>query len=413
MNIGIVTTWFERGAAYVSRAYMEVLQRQGFSIFIYARGGEQYAKGNTVWDLPNVTWSPRYHGVIKGSANYIDPSHLLKWVSGNKIKIVIFNEERTFRNVDWLNNCGIVTGAYIDYYTKETVDLFAKYDFLLCNTQRHYSVFKHFENAIYLQWGTNIDMFHPQLSLHDQVNYVKFFHSAGWNNRRGLDLLLKAFKIVKGDCRLIIHCQIPLNQFPSEIQKDIESDERIAVINETVSAPGLYHLGDVYVYPSRLDGIGLTVAEALSCGLPVVTTDCPPMNEFIFDGINGRTVKIERYYTRKNKYFWPVAEVDIYDLAMKMQEFVDSPEEIIRYKIDARKSAEEKFDWFLNAANLGGDLVKIYDQKYSKPCCNKYLGNIKNVYWKCESSFMAVQHYTTLPLLKWIKSIIKTNKQPR
>lgn len=45
MNIGIVRTWFERGAAYVSRQYMEVLAER-HNIFIYARGGESFAKKN-------------------------------------------------------------------------------------------------------------------------------------------------------------------------------------------------------------------------------------------------------------------------------------------------------------------------------------------------------------------------------
>ena len=58
MNIGIVTTWFERGAAYVSRQYMEVLQKTD-EVFIYARGGEKYEVGNPKWDLPNVHWGKK------------------------------------------------------------------------------------------------------------------------------------------------------------------------------------------------------------------------------------------------------------------------------------------------------------------------------------------------------------------
>lgn len=45
MRIGIITTWFERGAAYVSRQFMELLQ-QTDEVFIYARGGEKYAMGD-------------------------------------------------------------------------------------------------------------------------------------------------------------------------------------------------------------------------------------------------------------------------------------------------------------------------------------------------------------------------------
>lgn len=56
MNIGIVTTWFERGAAYVSKAYFESLNNDENNIFIFARGGESYAKGDPKWDNEYVTW---------------------------------------------------------------------------------------------------------------------------------------------------------------------------------------------------------------------------------------------------------------------------------------------------------------------------------------------------------------------
>ena len=72
---------------------------------------------------------------------------------------------------------------------------------------------------------------------------------------------------------------------------------------ETVAAPGLYHLGDIYVYPSILDGLGLTVAEALSCGLPCIVPDNAPMNEFIQSGINGRIADVEYLYARSDGYF--------------------------------------------------------------------------------------------------------------
>lgn len=56
MNVGLVTTWFERGAAYVSRQYMEALSSDlGNRVFVYVRGGEAYAKKNDRWDKENVT----------------------------------------------------------------------------------------------------------------------------------------------------------------------------------------------------------------------------------------------------------------------------------------------------------------------------------------------------------------------
>lgn len=51
----------------------------------------------------------------------------------------------------------------------------------------------------------------------------------------------------------------------------------------------LYRRADVFVYPSKREGIGLVLLEALSAGLPVITTDAPPMNEWVTDA-NGLRV---------------------------------------------------------------------------------------------------------------------------
>ena len=53
MNIGIVTIWFPAGAGYVSKAYLEILERS-HTVYIYARTGK-IMKGDPSWDLPNVT----------------------------------------------------------------------------------------------------------------------------------------------------------------------------------------------------------------------------------------------------------------------------------------------------------------------------------------------------------------------
>lgn len=45
--------------------------------------------------------------------------------------------------------------------------------------------------------------------------------------------------------------------------------------------PTLYRCADVFCFPSRKEGWGLVVLEAIAAGLPVVTTDQPPFTEFL------------------------------------------------------------------------------------------------------------------------------------
>ncbi|OQB43238.1 MAG: Glycosyltransferase Gtf1 [Candidatus Latescibacteria bacterium ADurb.Bin168] len=352
MNIGIVTTWFERGAAYVSRAYMEVLSGQ-HAVFIYARGGEAYGKGDSNWDHPNVTWAPRLDGPVIAGLNAISRLHFVRWLKKNRIDVVFFNEQQDIAIVREASGLGYTTGAYVDYYRRDTVEDFAVYDFLVCNTQRHYSIFRDHPRCLFLQWGTDVNVYRPSAARPLSSDAITFFHSAGMNPyRKGTDLLLRAFRLVEGNARLLIHTQVPLSRYGEDLTRMAGTDTRIEVVEKTVPAPGLYHLGDVYVYPSRLDGVGLSVPEALASGLPVITTDEPPMNEFVEDGVNGSLVKVSERHVRSDNYYWPESLVNVEDLARKMQAYVNNRELVAEQSPNARSSAETGFNWRDNAKDL-------------------------------------------------------------
>ena len=58
-------------------------------------------------------------------------------------------------------------------------------------------------------------------------------------------------------------------------------DSRIAIQAGNLPDPAaLYREGDAFIQPSKLEGIGFSVLEAVACGLPVITLDAPPMNEW-------------------------------------------------------------------------------------------------------------------------------------
>ena len=56
----------------------------------------------------------------------------------------------------------------------------------------------------------------------------------------------------------------------------------------------LFAGNDVCLAPSRWEGLGLHLYEAMALGLPVITNDDPPMNEVIRDGENGLLVRSRR-----------------------------------------------------------------------------------------------------------------------
>ncbi len=344
--IGIVTTWFERGAAYVSRAYKAVLEAK-FPVFIYARGGERDASNDPAWNGPEVHRAPHRNDFR------MDRGDFESWLLRHQISAVLFNEQQWWPPVLWAKEMGLQTIAYVDYYTKETVPWFDLFDSLWCNTRRHYAAFEWHPGAVYIPWGTDTETFAPREETPCCPPLV-FFHSAGMgghNLRKGTDLAVRAFVRVAGDARLVIHSQVPLTAY-SAVANLIAADPRIEFLQASVPPPGMYHRGHVYVYPARLDGLGLTVPEAISCGLPVIATQCAPFTDFVHEGSTGWLVPVESQRDREDGYYWPETECSLDHLASRMQDCVDHLDSVQAWRLAARQYAVSSLDWRENSRHL-------------------------------------------------------------
>jgi glycosyltransferase involved in cell wall biosynthesis len=345
MRIGIVTAWGDCGAGYVSKAYASLLSGS-CEVFILARGGG--GRGDPFWSGPTVDWALP-HSSLTG----VHRSDLLRWIRQRRLDAIIFNEQRHWEAVLAARSSGVLVGAYVDYYREDTVALFRLYDFLVCNTQRHYSVFSWHPQCTYLPWGTDCVTFRPQSPA--QQRPITFFHSGGWsgpNDRKGTGLALRAFTHVRGDVRLVIHTQVPLDRRAQDWAGIIAADGRIVVKTGTVKPPCLYHLGDVYVYPCRLDGIGLSVPEALACGLPVIAPNWAPWNEFV-TAEAGTLLDVSSITGRQDGYYWPEVRVTEESVTRAMQRYADNPTLVREQSPEARLLAERSLDWSKNARTLG------------------------------------------------------------
>ena len=103
---------------------------------------------------------------------------------------------------------------------------------------------------------------------------------------------------------------------------------------------------DVMVFPSLTDGMSLACLEALTCGLPLLTTDAVGASDFVVEGSNGFVVK-------------PGDEAALVEC---MQWFIEHPRELSAMKIAAAKSARgitwEAYDERVKDAfaRIGGEL---------------------------------------------------------
>jgi glycosyltransferase involved in cell wall biosynthesis len=103
--------------------------------------------------------------------------------------------------------------------------------------------------------------------------------------RRNVPGLIKAFAEVKSELsrpiNLIIAGTSTRLKFLQETIKDNNVTDNVRLLGhiDDEMLKYLYLHALAFVYPSRYEGFGMPILEAMSAGLPVIVPDCPPYDE--------------------------------------------------------------------------------------------------------------------------------------
>jgi len=344
MKIGLISIWFSRGQAFVTHTFRDVL-KNNHEVFVFARTGivfgERKMSHGGIWEVPNLTRYPEYK---------INPEHLIKWIQDNKIDLVVFNEEYDFNLVHETKKAtGVKVVTYLDFYADKWKKYMSIYDDIWCSTQRSFELAKQFDTKVsYIGWGVDTELFKPHTKTNIRTatdGKFTFFHNAGWignNYRKMTPAVILTFNEASKhnlDISLLVHAQAGLEKLPERVVDIIKENNRIEYRIETVPQPGYYNEGKILLFVSKLEGLGLPLLEGLSCGLPAIATDEPPMNEFVKDQYNGDIIPVIDRVTRHDNIAFPEAIIDADKLVDIMLSFQNRPEK----SINARQFIMDNF----------------------------------------------------------------------
>ena len=97
-------------------------------------------------------------------------------------------------------------------------------------------------------------------------------------HEKGFDLLLQAWAMAEGKCpewRLEIYGDGDRDAYERQMA-DLGIDKSRCVLNgRTSDVQSVYVNSSVLVCSSRFEGFGMAIVEAMACGLPVISFDCP------------------------------------------------------------------------------------------------------------------------------------------
>jgi glycosyltransferase involved in cell wall biosynthesis len=299
MRIGIVTKWFNRGQAFVSRYVRDALEEAGHETFILARPTRDkgpmaaHVDRTGVWDQPGVTEASDWE---------VPFEEYERWIADNGIEVVHWDNCYQHDEIARLRESGVKTvGRFVwEMFSPEDAEPAKRaYDVLYSMTRCEQARYAEFGiDSPYVQWGL-----HPELlraaeeakaSSKQQAaggdDLVRFyFPGALLGPRKPHKEVVEAFRAAKGDnLRLIFKAQ--LERRMKYLEKAAAEDPRIELVIDDM--PTDEHLRlfagcDVCLGPSRWEGLGLFLYEAVAFELPQITNDSPPMNEVVRDGVNG------------------------------------------------------------------------------------------------------------------------------
>jgi glycosyltransferase involved in cell wall biosynthesis len=152
-----------------------------------------------------------------------------------------------------------------------------------------------FDNKRFLPYPVDTDLFKYRQRSGLARTFIHNAGSGGLNGRKGTLEAISGFLAARNVCpsiRLIVRSQKPLSEIVPEM--NLDDVPGIEVYGPSDRREELYEDGDVMIYTSKYDGHALVTLEAMAAGLPVITTNAPPMNEFWPPHQRNLLVKVEK-----------------------------------------------------------------------------------------------------------------------
>jgi len=109
--------------------------------------------------------------------------------------------------------------------------------------------------------------------------------------RKGVDLLIRAFNEIAPQLRRlrlkVLGTGSALGMLTELVAPSLRERVQFLGFKQPGELPEIFADADIFVLPSRHDGWGVVINEALGAGLPIVVSDCVGARDLVKTGVNG------------------------------------------------------------------------------------------------------------------------------
>lgn len=339
---------------------------------------------------------PRHEHLMKISENTYD--NIIVEKSDAPINIIHINPDNLHVFYDKIENSPFYKKYNIGYWFWETDVVpeewyyaFDLVDEIWVGSNYNYEIFKKSCNLPVIKMPTAITI-KPTLNQDEAKSYFNFpkkfiflacFDFNSSLKRKNPAAIVEAFKAAfpdNDDVCLVFKTQHRRNRDDTateEFNKLIEGDSRIIAIDQSMSEIEMANLKnacDCYISLHRSEGLGLNIAEAMSVGKPVISTNYSGSLEFTNTDnaylVDYELVSMEPgdYYCASSKMHW--AEPDIHHATELMRNVYQNRNNAFSTGVTAKKYIKENFNSVLVEEAYKKRIQTIYSSLLNKEILN-------------------------------------------
>lgn len=163
--------------------------------------------------------------------------------------------------------------------------------------------------------------------------------------KNGIDVVIKALELLPENVRFIVIGVGPDDLSLKRLARECSVAERVRFMGEVENkdVPKYLHASDIFIRPSRSEGMGSSFVEAFAAGLPVIGTQEGGIADFLFDEKRNPEMPITG---------WAVDTDSPEQVAGAVKDIMEHPEKVRAVVATARALAAEKYDWDIVARDM-------------------------------------------------------------
>jgi glycosyltransferase involved in cell wall biosynthesis len=181
------------------------------------------------------------------------------------------------------------------------------------------------------------------------VNTARLVH------QKGFDTTIHALTLLPAHIKLLVVGGGPDEEKLKALTKELTLEERVIFTGQIDRSEVTKYrfVGDIFVGPSRSEGLGNAFLSAMACRLPVVATQVGGIADFLFDAKRN---------PEKGTTGWAVDPESPEQVAEAVRDILAHPEEVTLITERARHMVEVEYDWDIVAQKMQENVFNTITQ---------------------------------------------------